>query len=1002
MPGERRRIVSSNQRHAHPGTKGPSTAPSSVKRTVSETSQRSQRNYSITSQKPKNMDKTKPTHVGHGRAKTQPPPETKKVEESVPVHEQNGNSNSEPEVEVEMDDNTDRAKEESSSDLENNKSETVQQKEDDDKKSESDEKWAEKAPEEYNIKSFNDKILEYSEVFETDKFDNVNEDFPVEDLISFVNVISGTIDEFKQQSQDSQKQLEELCSKMKHVKQNIHFSITKRQMELSPEEEIQSIEQRELTEKLAKLNAEVARANAELSEAIRLSVETERTATAAQVYAQKAKDEAQQIEEEIELKRNHEAKKKVEETRKMEEAIQKQEEEERMIEQAKQDKEAEWKRKESGFVEKSAVWEKWPTFEIVLENGDVGCVVRASPGHFSPDHVELEPVSQLNCNLTYGPQEELVSSILRFSSTVEDGKLDVPVYICVPFTLSRTSAHSREPFIKAEINGRWSDLETREVTFDHHKEAKFAQAELKTFAKFAVMTRLKRDYITFSKRSAKIASSYDQRVTLTVPKETFKSREHVLLQVQPVDSTTIHELQQKKPECKHILTSSPIIKISWEGADIVKPITVTIPCPPNPAKARKIAQMRKMKEDKMKQARPVIVTYDEEQEKKRLLEEKKKKYQQQQEEAMNELEEKKFVQTKWYMGDYAHTDDDETDLLYLLTQSSNGKWSVLENIHIHQIKLDLLQFDMTKPLDSFMVLRTRMNTPDDTVALMANIISEFLSQRFAQVLVKQRSDDPYDTLISVVPANKAVKTSKEMAAKGYIEGPDPSPVINLNEGDHIEIAFRGNICDTTNRPPLFVYNSNIISELEVYLSEVDKYLQKNFRVYRGKIQIYRCYCDVKEKKAKRQMSVADDIGQTAITEKIKQHLCDIPINIPKYNLESSPVPVKAPVTIVNDSDPINENLMRYLAVEMGEEWRRLAQILNVSRARMQAILRNIQISDGTEEDARYEMLMSWLKKMPKAVDKVSTLNGALMRCGRDDLTEEIQKRNKEFRMQHIH
>lgn len=150
-----------------------------------------------------------------------------------------------------------------------------------------------------------------------------------------------------------------------------------------------------------------------------------------------------------------------------------------------------------------------------------------------------------------------------------------------------------------------------------------------------------------------------------------------------------------------------------------------------------------------------------------------------------------------------------------------------------------------------------------------------------------RSDDPYDTLISVVPANKAVKTSKEMAAKGYIEGPDPSPVINLNEGDHIEIAFRGNICDTTNRPPLFVYNSNIISELEVYLSEVDKYLQKNFRVYRGKIQIYRCYCDVKEKKAKRQMSVADDIGQTAITEKIKQHLCDIPINIPKVGYLST-------------------------------------------------------------------------------------------------------------------
>lgn len=80
--------------------------------------------------------------------------------------------------------------------------------------------------------------------------------------------------------------------------------------------------------------------------------------------------------------------------------------------------------------------------------------------------------------------------------------------------------------------------------------------------------------------------------------------------------------------------------------------------------------------------------------------------------------------------------------------------------------------------------------------------------------------------------------------------------------------------------------------------------------------------------------------------------------------------MKAPVIIVNETDPINENLMRFLAEQMGDEWKKVAQNLNVSRARIQAILRNTQICDGTEEDARYEMLMSWLKKMPKAVDKV--------------------------------
>ena len=82
---------------------------------------------------------------------------------------------------------------------------------------------------------------------------------------------------------------------------------------------------------------------------------------------------------------------------------------------------------------------------------------------------------------------------------------------------------------------------------------------------------------------------------------------------------------------------------------------MTIPCPPNPAKARKIAQMRKLKEEKMKQTKPVIVTYSEEEEKRRLMEEKRRKYQQQQQEALEEEQEKK-VQAKWYMGDYAHND----------------------------------------------------------------------------------------------------------------------------------------------------------------------------------------------------------------------------------------------------------------------------------------------------------------------------------------------------------
>lgn len=231
MPGERRHIVN-HQRHPQPGPKISPASNKGVKRTGTTSSQRVQRNYSITSHKEKDNVRGTTTHRGHGHNKQQ---EVKKEEVVVVDHvEQNGSSNTEQEEEaMKVEVNTEQTKEETNleMEIEPEAKETPQQEE---QKNQKDETWAEKAPAGYNIMSFNDTILEYSDVFESDKFNTVNEDFPVDELISFVNVISGTIEKFKQQSQDSQKQLESLCSKMRQVKENIHYSITKKQIELTP------------------------------------------------------------------------------------------------------------------------------------------------------------------------------------------------------------------------------------------------------------------------------------------------------------------------------------------------------------------------------------------------------------------------------------------------------------------------------------------------------------------------------------------------------------------------------------------------------------------------------------------------------------------------------------------------------------------------------------------------------------------------------------------------
>ena len=78
---------------------------------------------------------------------------------------------------------------------------------------------------------------------------------------------------------------------------------------------------------------------------------------------------------------------------------------------------------------------------------------------------------------------------------------------------------------------------------------------------------------------------------------------------------------------------------------------------------------------------------------------------------------------------------------------------------------------------------------------------------------------------------------------------------------------------------------------------------------------------------------------------------------------------KAPVTIKNVIDPINDETIRDIAGELGDEWQKMAQFLNLKRMRIQAILRNHPGSD--DEEAKQQMLLTWAKRVPRGLQKVS-------------------------------
>ena len=63
------------------------------------------------------------------------------------------------------------------------------------------------------------------------------------------------------------------------------------------------------------------------------------------------------------------------------------------------------------------------------------------------------------------------------------------------------------------------------------QDVKFAVGEVNTLGKMAVFSRLRRDYSTVSKRGGKVTSSYDQRISLTVPKGCIDGKDHIVMEV---------------------------------------------------------------------------------------------------------------------------------------------------------------------------------------------------------------------------------------------------------------------------------------------------------------------------------------------------------------------------------------------------------------------------------------------------------------------------------------
>ncbi|KAI5104365.1 death domain-containing protein 1 [Silurus meridionalis] len=198
--------------------------------------------------------------------------------------------------------------------------------------------------------------------------------------------------------------------------------------------------------------------------------------------------------------------------------------------------------------------------------------------------ITCKAVDSLSSLMVSG-SEELVSSVFKldnFSGT----KCPFPLTVAVPFQACYRLNY-REVVVKVVDQEKRISYVTPTATEGIYGGCRgtFTVVRVYTLGVFAVLSRLQRETFTIPKRGLCLKLSVDSRICLDYPPGSFNTPVVAQAMVQPVDAMLLSTLKCRNDSCNPILTTSPLLYLNHPlTVSPLQPLTLTLPCPPEPKK----------------------------------------------------------------------------------------------------------------------------------------------------------------------------------------------------------------------------------------------------------------------------------------------------------------------------------------------------------------------------------------------------------------------------------
>uniref|UniRef100_A0A7N8WXY9 Death domain containing 1 n=1 Tax=Mastacembelus armatus TaxID=205130 RepID=A0A7N8WXY9_9TELE len=545
--------------------------------------------------------------------------------------------------------------------------------------------------------------------------------------------------------------------------------------------------------------------------------------------------------------------------------------------------------------------------------------------------LRCEVADAFSCLMVTG-SEELVSRVIRVK--VQDGaNLHFPVTVAVPFC-ARYRSNYRDVAVKIVDEERRASYVTPVTTEGAYggQRGSFAEVRVYSLGLFAVVSCLKRENYTVPRRGLSLKLPMDPRVVLSYLPGSFSAPVMAQTMIQPIDAVLLAAIRSRSDAYHSVVSTSPLLYLVHPTSQSLRrPLSVTLPCPPNPEKRR--------------------VTW-----------------------GQGDAAEHHYISS--VIASQPWDQPASTELLIALG-SRDKQWSVLEKVTVRNQQNGLVSFELTESFDRVLVLRLLSPPPLCPFTSLVEELEESVCCHMVTVVLQRRSDQPHAILVAALPSRDLSWEQNKLRAQGYSGLLETSSEICMCEGDQLLLRFSGNITSTGYEHRI-TFHTQRKNQLLVCLTEIDPFGNHSSPHYKGTAMFY--------KVARGHLEWRSDKPALKDPKLLGEPVCKLSLTLPK---SSDKLPSSS---YAHPPDSLSDSLLLWLSGELSEEEVALL-VLSLRLRRSAAQLVKLRAGNSPSTQA-FHVLTMWRRGLPAAPHqpKASQLAHCLAKSGRPDLARELMLR----------